>query len=121
MRTSTSRPAIRPAGHDDRAHTPTIARCHERAAQDRAAPTRTAAGRAGGARPRRGHSRPTGEIVEIRLSAKLAAAIAEIDARDVAPLDAIRAQPAHAARAATVTVERRTAERWNVPGVAGRR
>ncbi len=35
-------------------------------------------------------SSPRREIVEIRLSAKLAAAIAEINARDVAPLDGVR-------------------------------
>ena len=58
--------------------------------------------------------KPRREIVEIRLSAKLAAAIAELDARDVAPLNGSAAQPAHAAVAATVSVERRTAERWNV-------
>ena len=57
--------------------------------------------------------KPDGEIVELRLSPKLAAAIAEIDARDVAPLNASAAQPAHAAAAATVSVERSTAERWN--------
>ena len=58
--------------------------------------------------------KPEGDIVEIRLSAKLAAAIAEINARDVAPLNGSAAQPAHDACAATVSVERRTAERWNV-------
>lgn len=60
---------------------------------------------------------PDAEIVEIRLSAKLAAAIAEIDARDVAPINASAVQPAHAAvaaLAATVSVQRVTAERWNV-------
>lgn len=58
--------------------------------------------------------KPEAQIVEIRLSAKLAAAIAEINARDAAPPDASAAQPAHAPLAATVSVERRTAERWNV-------
>ena len=56
--------------------------------------------------------KPEAQIVEIRLSAKLAAAIAEINARDVAPLKSA-AQAAHAAGAATVSVERLTAERWN--------
>ena len=78
--------------------------------------------------PRRGALRPVGpavlelvdalkrksEIVEIRLSAKLAAAIAELNARDAAPFNASAAQSAHAAAAATVSVERLTAERWNV-------
>ena len=58
--------------------------------------------------------KPEGDIVEIRLSAKLAAAIAEINARDVAPLNGSAAQPAHDVCAATVCVERLTAERWNV-------
>ena len=54
------------------------------------------------------------EIVEIRLSAKLAAAIAEIGARDAAPLHRFEAGPTHAVPAATVAVERLTAQRWNV-------
>ena len=58
--------------------------------------------------------KPDGDIVEIRLSAKLAAAIAEIHARDVAPLNGSPAQPGHDVCAATVCVERLTAERWNV-------
>lgn len=58
--------------------------------------------------------KPDGEIVEIRLSPRLAAAIAEIDARDVVPLDASAARPAHAAPTVTVAVERLTAERWNI-------
>jgi hypothetical protein len=53
------------------------------------------------------------EIVEICLSAKLAAVIAEIEARDVAAPNVPGVQPAHAACAATVSVERLTAERWN--------
>ena len=57
--------------------------------------------------------KPEAQIIEIRLSAKLAAAIAEITARDVAPLNGSAAQAAHAAGAATVSVERLTAERWN--------
>ena len=57
--------------------------------------------------------KPETEIVEIRLSAKLAAAIAEIDARDAAPLHPSGAGPTHAVLAATVAVERLTAERWN--------
>ena len=78
--------------------------------------------------PRRGALRPVGpavlelvdalkpkrEIVEIRLSAKLAAAIAELNARDAAPPNASAARPAHAAAAATVSVARLTAERWSV-------
>ena len=55
--------------------------------------------------------KPEGEIIEIRLSAKLAAAIAELNARDVAPLNTSAAQPRYAA---TVSVERLIAERWNV-------
>lgn len=58
--------------------------------------------------------KPEREIVEIRLSARLAAAIAEIDARDVPPLNTSATQTAHPAAAAIVSVERRTAERWNV-------
>lgn len=54
-----------------------------------------------------------GEIVEIRLSPKLAAAIAEINARDIAPLDACAAPPTRAPVVTTVAVERITAERWN--------
>ena len=79
-------------------------------------------------RPRRGALRPVGpavlelvdalkprrEIVEIRLSAKLAAAIAEMDARDTAARTASTVQSVHAGAAATVSVERLTAERWNV-------
>ena len=57
--------------------------------------------------------KPEEEIVEIRLSAKLAAAIAELNARDTAPPNASAAQPAHRALATTVSVERLTAERWN--------
>jgi hypothetical protein len=57
--------------------------------------------------------KPDAEIVEIRLSAKLAAAIAEIDARDTAPLQRSGAGPTHAVPTATVPVERLTAERWN--------
>jgi hypothetical protein len=57
--------------------------------------------------------KPDTEIVEIRLSAKLAAAIAEIDARDTAPLHRSGTGPTQAAPAATVAVERRIAERWN--------
>ena len=58
--------------------------------------------------------KPEAEIVEIRLSAKLAAAIAEIDARDEAPINASAVQPAHGVGAGTVSVERPTAERWSV-------
>ena len=57
--------------------------------------------------------KPEGEIVEIRLSAKLAAAIAELNARDAAPLNGSAEQPARAAAATTISVERLTAERWN--------
>lgn len=56
--------------------------------------------------------KPEAQIVEIRLSAKLAWAIAEINARDAAAIEPSTAQPAHAAFAATVSVERLTAERW---------
>jgi hypothetical protein len=52
------------------------------------------------------------EIVEVRLSARLAAAIAAIDARDAAPLHRPEGQPTQAGPAAIVAVERPTAERW---------
>ena len=50
--------------------------------------------------------------IEIHVSAKLAAAIARIDVRDRGSL-AASAHPAHEASAATVTVDRVTAQRWS--------
>lgn len=56
---------------------------------------------------------PQGEIVEIRLSPVLAAAIAHSDARPRGSQNALRSHPAHEAAARTVTVDCATAQRWS--------
>jgi hypothetical protein len=53
------------------------------------------------------------QTVDIRLTAKLAAAIARVDAHRGASLAACGADPVCGAGIATVTVDRATAERWN--------
>ena len=53
------------------------------------------------------------QTVDIRLTAKLAAAIARVDAHGDASLAACGADPVCGAATTTVTVDRATAERWN--------
>jgi hypothetical protein len=53
------------------------------------------------------------QTVDIQLSAKLAAAIARVDAHGDASLAASGADPVCGAATTTVTVDRATAERWN--------
>lgn len=57
------------------------------------------------------HTAP-GELVELQLSTRTAAAIARLDARDHAAVMPYGAHPAHAVTAAPVAVDRGTAERW---------
>ena len=54
-----------------------------------------------------------GETVEIRLSPRLAAAIAHSDPRQRATPDGSRSHPAYQAAARTVTVDRATAQQWS--------
>ena len=54
-----------------------------------------------------------GETVEIRLSPRLAAAIAHSDARQRASPDGSRSDPAYQVAARTVTVDRATAQQWS--------